>query len=160
VGCPSDDLIGLTEVLARRPLALLPVGGVGDLGSAAGLELVLFVEVTAEGPGSSITWRARLGNSTPLEPDPASLLPATWVDRHPHAYALARMSPQRGRSEAEFWDDEDEPPPAQLFLPISRLERLPRDHWLFANELVPKQHRAGRRFAPSVPTIVDVPDVL
>ena len=160
VSCPTDDLVGLRRVLAVQSLAMLPVGGVGDLGRAAGVDLVLIVEIGADGPKPAITWRALLGTSSPLEPDPGSLLPTSWVKRHPDGYAVARTPHPQVRSDAELWDDEDEPGPAQLFLPIRALKQLPRDQWLFANELVPKQRRAGRSFAPSTPTIVVVPGVL
>ena len=160
VSCPTDDLVGLADLLATHPIALLPVGGVGDLGRAASLDLVVLVEIGAEGPQSAIKWRARLSPSTPLAPDPGTLLPRSWVSRHPNAYELARTPAAGEPFDAALWDDEDEQLRVQLFLPIQRLEEMPREQWLFANELVRKQGRAGRRFAPSEPTIVALPERL
>ncbi len=160
VSCPADDLIGLGNLLAVHPVALLPVGGVGDLERAAGLDLVLLFEIGADGPKPAIRWRARLSPATPLHPDPATLLPRSWVSRHPDAYELARMQTPVEPSDAALWDDEDEHLPVQLFLPIRQLEQMPRAQWIFANELVPKQGRAGRRFAPAKPTVVALPEHL
>jgi hypothetical protein len=177
LSCPSDDLDALAEVLARSPIALLPVGGVGDLTAAAGISTLLLVEVTAEGPRSAITWRGRLGLSTPLDPDPEQLLPKSWVERHPDAYARSRQQHATAQTQpadpagaanewdsddwdSDDWDDwaDDERFNAvQLFLPVMTLEQIPPEEWLFANELVPKQQRAGRRFAPRRPTLVTIP---
>jgi hypothetical protein len=158
VSCPAEDLSGLHELLARQPIALLPIGGAGDLERAAGLEQILIIEIGVDGPHSEIRWRARLGKSTPLDPDPSSLLPTSWLDRHPDGYALARSPRTEVRSDARDWDDEDEPLRTQMFIPIRELERLPHNQSFFANELVPKQQRAARIFAPLMPTIVVVPD--
>jgi hypothetical protein len=162
MSCPSDDLLAIAELLSRRPIALLPVGGVGDLAAAAGVVTLLLVEVTDEGPRSAITWRGELASSTPLEPDPKDLLPPSWVARHPDAYELSRAgraNEEQAADEVDGWDDwdDDERNAVQLFLPVTRLQQLPAAEWMFANELVPKQQRAGRRFAPRTPAVVPLP---
>src|SRR5215207_11288406 len=143
LSCPSDDLASAVEVITRHGLALIPVGGEGDLGRAAGLTLLYIVEVADDGPRPAATWCADLGISVPLSaPDPADVLPPSWVSRHPEAYSRSRtpdVPPSDGPSEAELWDDEDEPSPVQLFVPVTSLRSLPREQWIFTNELVRKQ---------------------
>jgi hypothetical protein len=41
---------------------------------------------------------------------------------------------------------------------VSGLGPLPREEWVFANELVPKQRRGGRTFEPHAPVLVARPD--
>lgn len=156
--CPSDDLEGLVEVLRGSEVALLPVGGVGDLPEAAGVDLLLVVEITEEGARPTITWRGLLSDRTPVDPDPVTLLPASWTSRHPDAYLRSRHQRAALAPVPEPWDDEDEPLPTQVFLPVVSLEAMDGDEWIFANELVPKQRREGRTFAPRVPTLVLLPD--
>ena len=162
LSCPSEDLASAAAVITAHGFALLPAGGEGDLGRAAGLQLLYIVEVSDGGPRSAATWCAHLGNSVPLSsPDPADVLPPSWVTRHPEAYSRSRtpdVGSGDGPSEAELWDDEDEPSPVQVFVPVTNLRTLPRDQWIFTNELVRKQQRGGRRFAPRVPTMVVVPE--
>ena len=160
VSCPTADLLGLQALLRGQPVALLPVGGAGQLGESAGVSRLLLVEITEQGgPLSSIAWSGTLGTHTPLDPDPEPLLPPSWAARHPDAYRHARQpATSTGPSEAELWDDEDEPTPAQVFLPVTTLEQLPRAAQISCNELVPKQQRGGRTFAPRVPTLVAVPE--
>ena len=160
LSCPTDDLASVRTLLEQGPVALVPSGGVGDLGLAAGVELLLIVEIDDDGPRSAITWQARLGDLTPLQPDPARLLPESWLRRHPDAYLRTRTPGARAApTRDEHWDEEDEPAdrPAQVFLPVTELQALPQAHWVFTNELVPKQRREGRRFAPRVPTLVTLP---
>lgn len=160
LSCPDVDLAGAQSLLATHGLALLPAGGHGDLDRAATVTTLFIIEVTEEGARPAVTWRAHLAMHVPLvTPSPDQLLPPSWVSRHPDAYAQARQpTVTDGASEAELWDDEDEPAPAQVFVPIGQLVALSREQWVFTNELVPKQQRRGRRFAPRVPTLVDIPD--
>jgi hypothetical protein len=160
LSCPDVDLAGAESILATHGLALLPVGGHGDLDRAAAVTTLFIIEVTDEGARSAVTWRADLAMYVPLNtPSPDQLLPPSWVSRYPDAYAQARQpAVTDSASEAELWDDEDEPGHVQVFVPIDELVALPREQWVFTNELVPKQQRRGRRFAPRVPTLVDIPD--
>lgn len=163
LSCPTEDLTALPAVLRHFGRALVPAGGSGDLAQAAGVDELYLVEVTADGPLPAVTWRARLAPSTPLtDPDPGQLLPASWLARHPLAYRAARTPHLPAHPEADEpdddWDDEDESPPVQVFVPITSLDPVSRAEWVFTNELVPKQQRRGRRFAPRVPTLVHLPD--
>ena len=157
VSCPTEDLEALVAVLRQNPIALLPVGGVGELGRAAGVTTLLMVEIGPDGALPTIRWRGSVGDATPVA-DPAALLPATWAARHPHAYADSRTPPPaaEGEWDEDRWDDDEKR--VQVFLPLTALERLAKDRWVFANELVSKQHRAGRTFAPRVPALVSLPD--
>lgn len=159
VSCPAEDLAGIGEVLARRQVALMPVGGVGDLGLAAGIADLLIIEVTDDGPRPAITWRAALGSTTPLDVDLRELLPTSWLQRHPGAYERSREPTAHEPPTGDLaWEDaDDDPAPVQLFVPLSALEPLPHDCWLFTNELVPKQRRGGRWFAPATPVVVPAP---
>jgi hypothetical protein len=166
ISCPADDLAGVVVVLAQHPVALLPVGGVGQLGRAAGVTELLVVEVGPEGPLPAVTWRGALASATPLDAELEQLLPASWLRRHPDAYARSRgaaaaasVMDEHDRNQADD-DDEvnDEDVRAQIFLPVTTLAQLPSSQWLFANELVSKQRRQGRRFAPRVPAIVTLPE--
>lgn len=160
LSCPSDDLASLLVVIGENGAALVPAGGAGDLEGALGVGTLYLVEVGADGPHPAAAWRAELRPMTPLtDPDPRALLPASWVARHPDAYSMARRPVAVGDNLTEdaSWDD-DEPAPQQVFVPITNLEQLPKHRWLFTNELVPKQQRGGRRFAPRVPTLVQLVD--
>ena len=158
VSCPADDLVSIARTLESQPVALLPVGGPGDLGRAAGVSALLLVEITEDGPRSAVTWRGTLASSTPIRPDPGHLLPQAWVARHPGAYEASRQAGRvsPGAVTDDDWDH-DETALSQLYLPVSTLERLPRERWLFSNELVPKQGRMGRTFAPPTPVVVALP---
>ena len=163
LSCPSEDLASAAMVISRHGLALLPAGGEGDLGRAAGIQQIYIVEIDVGGPRSAATWCADLGVSVPLvSPDPADMLPPSWVTRHPDAYSRSRevndAHHSDGPTEAELWDDDDEPSPVQVFVPVTNLRTLPRSEWVFTNELVRKQLRGGRRFAPRVPTLVTLPE--
>ena len=163
LACPSVDIAAAAQAAAQYGLTLLPAGGVGDL-AACGLETPLYlVEVTTEGVRAAASWHATLLGSAPLiDPDPIRLLPATWAERHEGAYARARgwlpsMPAERPASDTDEDDDEDLASPVQVFIPVTNLSPLPKADWLFTNELVPKQERRGRRFAPRVPTLVQLP---
>ncbi len=159
LACPAEDLAAARTVLAGHGIALLPAGGEGDLDQASEIEALYIVEITGDGARPAATFMAELAQHIPLSgPSPADLLPASWVARHPDAYRHARRPGPTEPSEAELWDDEDEPRPTQVFVPVSSLTTLPQAEWVFTNELVRKQQRDGRTFAPRVPTVVTVPD--
>jgi hypothetical protein len=159
LACPAEDLAAARTILAGHGMALLPAGGEGDLDQASDIEALYIVEITSEGARPAATFLAELAHHIPLsEPSPTDLLPATWMSRHPDAYPRARQPAPSELSEAELWDDEDEPISTQVFVPVSSLTTLQQADWVFTNELVRKQQRDGRSFAPRVPTVVGVPD--
>lgn len=164
VACPERDLAGLMTVVAAHSVALVPTGGAGDLGQAAGVQALYLVEIRPDGPRPAATWRASLLMATPIAvPDPATLLPPTWTARYPHAYQNARRPAAEhvGDEPGDKWDDEedsDHDREQQVFIPISSLDPLPQSEWVFTNELVPKQRRDGRRFAPRAPALVQLVD--
>jgi len=190
LACPKSDLEGAHALCREGGLAVLPAGGAGDLPRAPLGAALLIVDIDldvsfdgdTDGKNDDGTsrpvarWRAELTGQLPLDPEQFnSLLPPTWVDRHPSAFANARATARRGdddASEADLierrwerqWELDGEPvpdagqPDGQVFLPVIGLEPLPRAEWIFTNELVPKQARRGRRFLPRSPTLVQLPD--
>jgi len=188
LACPKSDLEGAHALCRAGGLAVLPAGGAGDLPrTPLGASLLIVdLDVNFDGDtdgdnddGSSrpvARWHAELAGQLPLDPERFnSLLPPTWVDRHPSAFASARIPARRNdeaASEADSmerrwerqWELDGEPvpddgqPDGQVFLPVIGLEPLPRARWIFTNELVPKQARRGRRFLPRSPTLVQLPD--
>lgn len=165
LACPLDDLRAAVVVEASFGLALLPAGGAGDLGQCTPDTALYLMAIDRDGAQSAVTWSAKLSASVPLhDPEPQMLLPSPWRERHPTAYVRARetgASPARDvtddDADADFENDEREDR-CQLFVPLRALAPLPKGDWLFANELVPKQLRGGRRFAPRVPTLVTLPN--
>lgn len=163
LACPSTDLGGAAEAEATYGLALLPAGGVGDLARCSPRLSLYLVAIDEDGARPAATWSAQLLGSVPLtDPTPEELLPPTWHARHRGAYAEARAPLVATPSAGEHVDDDDdddlENQPRQIFIPVSDLNPLDKSSWLFTNELVPKQARGGRRFAPLVPTLVRLPD--
>lgn len=159
VACPENDIAGVLTVVTLHGVALVPTGGTGELGQAAGVQTLYLVEVAVEGPRPAATWRASLRTSTPItDPDPSTLLPPTWSIRHPDAYQNARRPVSEHVAEQPGEEPDDADTALQIFLPISSLEQLPKSDWVFTNELVPKQRREGRRFAPRAPALVQLVD--
>jgi len=137
---------------------VLPAGGPGDLDSAAS-ETVVLVMPTDTGADeiSAATWRATFVRRVPYEPGdswPVGV-PPTWVEEHPAPEPAGPVPSATAEDEDE---DEDEEAGPQSFLEVVDLAPLPRQEWLFANELVGKQARGGRWFRPRVPTLVSLPD--
>ena len=137
---------------------VLPAGGPGDLDSAAS-ETVVLVMPTDTGADeiSAATWRATFVRRVPYEPGdswPVGV-PPTWVEEHPAPEPAGPVPSATAEDEDE---DEDEEAGPQSFLEVVDLAPLPRQEWLFANELVGKQARGGRYFRPRVPTLVELPD--
>ena len=184
LACPKADLEGAQALCARGGFAVLPAGGAGDLRLApigASLFIVdvdLGVDPNADHEadlGSSrpvVRWHGRLGDQLPLDPQRfSSLLPPTWMRRHPTAYEQARnpgRPAEETLSDSDPWErqweldgqpvpDDGESPGVQVFLPVIELEPLHTKDWIFTNELVPKQARRGRRFLPRIPTLVQLP---
>lgn len=148
---------------------VLPAGGPGDLDSAAS-ETVVLVMPTDTGADeiSAATWRATFVRRVPYEPGdswPVGV-PPTWVEEHPApqpagpvpSAAAEDEDDDREDDEDDPNEDEDEDAGLQSFLEVVDLAPLPRQEWLFANELVGKQARGGRWFRPRAPTLVSLPD--
>jgi hypothetical protein len=165
LGCLTDDLLAAQRLAAQHGVALLPAGGLGDLPRATPIDTLLLLEVTANGPRPALTWAAAMLPASPVH-DVASLIPPSFHQRHPDALSLARagtwhLSDENRHLDADaaLWDDDDdEDAPCQVFIPVSDVRALDTADWIFANEVVPKQHRRGRRFAPRMPRLVELPD--
>ena len=141
-------------VLMAVPLRHLRASTDAAAGAAHVVVLPGDTEVTAA------TWRATIVGQVPYrqgDPWPEGI-PATWADEHPVPEHRAAPVGEEDLDELDDWDDEDEDDLVQTFLAVSGLAPLPRDEWIFANELVGKQARRGRSFRPRVPTIVSLPD--
>lgn len=153
--------------VAGEGRVVLPAGGPGDLDStAAGTAVLVMATQAGDAEVPAVTWRATYVGRAPYEPGAPwpEGLPGTWVAEH-----APPPAPDPGRARAAYagdlgddWDagddaDEDDDG-GQAFLVLSDLQRLPRESWLFTNELVRKQARRGRSFLPRVPTLVDLPD--
>jgi hypothetical protein len=168
----SDDralLIAIPERHLESVSALvdgpvvLPAGGVGDLDTAsAGMPVLVMATDAADGDVPAVTWRATFLARVPYEPGAPwpEGLPAPWVEEHPPLDGDDEpvLADDEDDEDEDEDDDEDEDVGSQTFLAVDGLERLPRDSWLFTNELVRKQARRGRSFRPRIPTMVDVPD--
>ncbi len=143
--------------------ATLPAGGPGDLDAArSGMPLIVIATDAGDAEVPAATWRATFVRRTPYEPFSPwpDGLPRTWVEEHPEVVELVETTPGAEADDgddADEWDDEDDVGP-QSFLEVIGLSELPRDEWLFTNELVRKQARGGRSYRPRVPTLVDLPD--
>ena len=137
---------------------VLPAGGVGDLETApSGTPVFVMATDAGEAEVPAATWRATLVARLPHQPGSPwpEGLPASWVEEHPPG---ADAPPVVGSDEEEDDEEDDEEVGPQTFLAVAGLEPLPREAWLFTNELVRKQARRGRSFRPRVPTMVDLPD--
>jgi hypothetical protein len=155
---------------AAADRAVLPAGGAGDLdGTTAGATVVVMAIDAGDGEVPAATWRATFVRRVPHEVGAAwpEGLPPTWTDEHPVPERPAEDEPPPASPDPRLdddeddwdddeWDDEDEE--VQSFLEVTDLRPLPRDEWLFANELVGKQARGGRSYRPRVPTLVTLPD--
>jgi hypothetical protein len=148
---------------------VLPAGGPGDLDAAASGAVVLVMPTdTGDAEISAATWRATFVRRVPHEsgtPWPDGL-PVSWTEEHPApgpAPVRAAAEPV-DRDDLDEEEDEDEDDSdneergLQSFLEVVDLGPLPRQEWLFANELVGKQARGGRFFRPRFPTLVDLPE--
>jgi hypothetical protein len=160
IAIPLRHLQATLEIPDGR--VVLPAGGPGDLDATSPGALVLVMPTDEDGSEiSAATWRARFVRRVPYEPGSPwpDGLPASWTAEHP-APPPAPVPDAAGRDDdlddLDDLDDEDAGP--QSFLEVLELGPLPRQEWVFANELVGKQARGGRYFRPRVPTLVDLPD--
>jgi hypothetical protein len=167
IAIPLHHLESLVD--AGGPV-LLPAGGRGDLDAAApGTPVLVMPTETDDNRASAATWRATFVRRVPYEPGSPwpDGLPASWTAEHP-VPEPAPPDDEDDDEDDEFWDDEDdedeeddeddEDDDVQSFLEVTDLGPLPRQEWVFANELVPKQARRGRFFQPRVPILVPLPD--
>jgi len=149
---------------------VLPAGGPGDLDTTApGAPVLVMPTDEADTEISAATWRATFVRRVAYEPGSPwpDGLPATWIAEHAAPTPEPEPAPApAGSDDADDLDDEDEDAweddeddfGPQSFLEVVELRPLPRQEWLFANELVGKQARGGRYFRPRVPTLVELPD--
>ena len=152
------------QTAAAAELAILPAGGPGDLDTAAaGMPVIVLATDAGEAEVPAATWRGTFVRRVPYDagaPWPEGV-PTSWTEEHavpePAGSAQPPASLESGDLDDDEPDDEDDVGP-QSFLEVRHLAPLPRDSWLFANELVRKQARGGRSFRPRVPTIVVLPD--
>lgn len=154
---------------------VLPAGGPGDLDDApAGTPVLVMPTDAGDSEVPAATWRATFVRRVPYVPGSAwpEGLPTSWTDEHPVPEAAAPADPDDDPDDDpdgdrdddpdddpddDAWEDDEDAGP-QSFLEVVDLGPLPRQEWLFANELVGKQARGGRWFQPLVPTLVDLPD--
>jgi len=163
VSMPLRHLEAASSVCQASGSVVLPAGGPGDLDEALGGSLVLLIAIEAgdrEVPAA--TWAATFEERIPHAPgDPLpSSLPASWIDEHGRRTVLTDASDPVGSARDDDDDDEDDDEEiagTQSFFRVSALTTLPREEWVFANELVPKQQRGGRSFAPRTPRLIARP---
>lgn len=154
---------------AASVTCVLPAGGPGDLDRATGGTPVLVMATdSGELEVPAATWRGRFVRRVAHhvgEPWPAGL-PGTWVEEHPaptpadhpqEQMAIEQVDPDED-DEGDEDDEDDEETGPQSFLEVTDLAPMPRESWVFANELVGKEARGGRSFRPRVPTLVALPD--
>jgi hypothetical protein len=156
---PLRHLEAARGVCEERGLVTLPAGGPGDLGATPEGTTVLLIATEAgdlEVPAA--TWRAVFGARVAYatgDPWPDGL-PATWTAEHP---TPGGASGQHASTDHEDDDENDEREIGpQSFFEVRQLGPSPRDSWVYANELVPKQLRGGRTFVPRTPRLIHFVD--
>ena len=164
VAMPLRHLEAAHTVCELTGTATLPAGGPGDLDRASPGATVLVIATEAgDAEVPAATWRAVFEGRVPYQdgdPLPGGL-PATWIDEHPRAETGIANDQDLEAAADEDEDDDEEDPDAvgpQAFLRVRELAPSPRDGWVAANELVPKQQRGGRTFVPRTPTLVTLID--
>lgn len=151
-GLPQRHVDAAVEVCAKEGRVVIPAGSPGDLDrAAAGMDVLLMI--SGEDAVPAVTWRATFLRRVAgdQESDPPDLLPPTWLEER--LAAAATRDPAVDRDE----DDEDDDRGPQSFFEVERLEPLPKQDWIFANELVRKQERGGRAFFPRAPRLIRPP---
>ena len=165
IAIPLRHLEAALETPGER--VVLPAGGPGDLDTTAPGAPVLVMPTDEDDTEiSAATWRATFVRHVAYEPGSPwpEGLPASWTAEHPAPApepAPAAADPDDADDlddeDEDVWEDDEDIGP-QSFLEVVGLVPLPRQEWLFANELVGKQARGGRYFRPRVPILVDLPD--
>jgi hypothetical protein len=166
VAMPLRHLEAARRIAESADSAILPAGGPGALDEAAPGSQVLIIATEPDGAGvPAATWTATFGGRVDHEPgDPwPEGLPGTWLEEHGHRAAerpqgASPIPADANDEDDDDDDDDDERVGPQSFFRVSGLGPLPREEWVFANELVPKQRRGGRTFEPHAPVLVSRPD--
>ncbi len=169
VAMPLRHLEAARVECERTGVATLPAGGPGQLGDAPpGVTVLVIATEAGEAEVPAATWRGVLEEHVPHEPgDPLpSGLPGTWIEEHARPEAGVASDDERGEApdddeDEDDEDEDDEDPDAvgpQTFFRVRELAPSPRDRWVPANELVPKQQRGGRTFLPRTPRLVTLID--
>jgi hypothetical protein len=156
VAMPLRHLESALEICRDRGYVVLPAGGPGDLDrAAAGTHVLLMATEAGEAEVAAATWRCVLVGRvafSPGDPIPEGV-PAAWVHEHPAADPAA---PDGERSDDDPDDLDEAGIGPQSFFSVRDLEELAGADRVFANELVPKQQRRGRTFAPRTPRLVEL----
>jgi hypothetical protein len=160
---PLRHLEAGAAVIETEGSVVLPAGGPGDLDDTPPGSRVLVIATEAgDAEVPAATWSAEFAGRVahaPGDPWPTDL-PSTWVEEHgePEPTPPPLPPPEDEDDEDEDEDEDDDLPGPQSFLRVTALAPIPRDRWIFANELVPKQRRGGRSFVPPVPRLIAVID--
>jgi hypothetical protein len=153
VALPRRHLGPAAALCHDRGGVTIPAGGPGDLDRTDPATEVLVI-VTGEDEVPAATWHAVFERRvTPAAGTLPDGLPPTWVEEHGAAATTAAPADL----EEEEEDDDDDRVGPQAFFEVRALEELPKRAWVFANELVPKQERAGRAFLPRAPRLIRRP---
>jgi hypothetical protein len=146
-GLPSRHLDGAVEVCRVTGWVVLPAGSPGDLDLARPGTAVLLM-ISGQGAVPAATWRATfVRRIAPADDGFPDGLPPTWLEDR-----LTAHEPSPATEEEE---EEDAGP--QSYFEVERLEPLPKQDWVFANELVRKQERGGRAYFPRAPRLIQPP---
>jgi hypothetical protein len=130
---------------------VLPAGSPGDLDLAPPGTVVLLM-ISGHDAVPAATWRATLMRRIePVGDGFPDGLPPSWLEDR-----LAADEPARETDDDDERDEDDAGP--QSYFEVERLEPLPKQEWVFANELVRKQERGGRAFFPRAPRLIRPPD--
>jgi hypothetical protein len=165
VAMPLRHLEVARGIAENAGSAVLPAVGPGALDETApGTPVLIIATEPDDAAVPAATWTAIFGGRVEHEPgDPwPDGLPGTWLEEHGDRAAERPRSapplPGDANDDDEDDEDDDERVGPQSFFRVSGLGPLPRSHWVFANELVPKQRRGGRTFEPHVPVLVARPN--
>jgi hypothetical protein len=149
-GLSSRHLEGAVEICRAAGRVVLPAGSPGDLDLAPpGTEVLLMI--SGEDAVPAATWRATLVRRIePSDDGYPDRVPVSWLEDR--LVASDRPAPD----DVENEQDEGDAGP-QSYFEVERLEPLPKQDWVFANELVRKQERGGRAFFPRAPRLIRTP---
>lgn len=148
-GLPSRHLDGAVEICRLAGRVVLPAGSPGDLDVAPPGTTVLLM-ISGHDAVPAATWRATLVRRIEAPDDRLpDGLPPTWLED--------RLAADMTSPATDDDDDEQDDAGPQSYFEVERLEALPKEGWVFANELVRKQERGGRAFFPRAPRLIRPP---